>query len=95
MKTISVNDMESFDASRFAMNEVLIDKGLKAEREFLLKRAILIHYLEHQTAKISFKDDHDEIFAIECSVLAVTDHHVILKSGLFLPIHAVFSIELV
>jgi hypothetical protein len=95
MKTISLIDMAGFDTSKFAINEVLIDKNLKAEREFLLKRAILIHYLEHQTAKITFKDDHDEILEVECSVIAVTDQHVILKSGLFLPIHAIVTIELV
>ncbi|GAA0878354.1 hypothetical protein GCM10009119_13220 [Algoriphagus jejuensis] len=94
MKTISVNDMAGFDASKFAISEVLLDKSLKAEREFLLRRAILLHYLEHDTAKINFKDDHDEILEVECSVIAVTDLHVILKSGLFLPIHAVVSIEL-
>jgi hypothetical protein len=95
MKTISVNDMACFNISNFAINDVLIDKNSKNERELLLKRAILLHYLDHQTSKITFKDDHEENFEVECSVIAVTDRHVILKSGLFVPIHAVISIELI
>ncbi len=95
MKNISINDMANFDGSKFAINEVLMDKNSKTEREFLLKRAILLHFLEHQTAKITFKDDHAEVFEIECSIVAVTDRHVLLKSGIFLPILAVISIEMV
>lgn len=93
MKTISLNDMASFDSSKFAIHEVLIDKNSKTERELQLKRAVLLHYLEHQTTKISFKDDHEEIFEVECSIIAVTDRHVLLKSGLFLPILAIISLE--
>lgn len=93
MKTISLNDMASFDVSKFAISEVLIDTTLKTERELQLKRAVLLHFLEHQTTKITFKDEHEEIFEIDCSIIAVTDRHVILKSGYILPILAIISLE--
>lgn len=94
MNSISQIDMANFGASRFAKTEVLFDNALIAERKFNLLRAMLLHFLEHQTVKICIKNDKDELFNIECSVIAVTDVHLMLKSGLVIPIAAICSIEL-
>jgi hypothetical protein len=95
MNTISQNDMAKFGFSKFAKKEVLIDNFLKDERKVNLLRAILLHFIEHQTVKIGVCNDLNELFTVECDVIAVTDEHVVLKSGLVIPIAAIFSIELI
>ncbi|WP_113925951.1 hypothetical protein [Cognataquiflexum aquatile] len=95
MKSISHIDMAEFGVSKFAKTEVLPDTAQKDERKFQLLRAMLLHFIEHQTVKVCIKNEKDEIFSIECSVIAVTDEHLMLKSGLVIPIKAICSIELV
>jgi hypothetical protein len=87
--------MEEFGISRFAKKDVLLDGTQKEERRYQLLRAVLLHFLDHQTVKISIQKENSESFQIECAVIAVTDEHLILKSGLVLPISAIISIELI
>jgi hypothetical protein len=94
MKSISHIDMAEFGISKFAKNEVLPDSAQKDERKLKLLRAMLLHFIEHQTVKVFFKNEKEEELSIECSVIAVTDEHLMLKSGLIIPIKAILSIEL-
>lgn len=94
MNFISQTDMASFGVSNFAKKEVLLDNAQKDERKFKLFRAMILHFIEHQTVKICVSNVNDELCTIECAVIAVTDEHLILKSGIVIPIAAIFSIEL-
>lgn len=94
MNFISQTDMAIFGASNFAKNEVLFDNTQKDERKFKLFRAMILHFIDHETAKICVSNANGEPFILECEVIAVTDEHIILKSGLVIPIAAIISIEL-
>lgn len=74
---------------------MLFDKAQIAERKRQLLRAMLLNYFEHQTVTIYFKNSKDDLYSVACSVIAVTDEHVMLKSGLIIPVQSIFSIELV
>ena len=86
--------MAIFGASNFAKKEVLFDNAQKDERKFKLLRAMILHFIDHETVKICVSTANDELLTLECEVIAVTDAHIILKSGLVIPIAAIISIEL-
>lgn len=86
--------MAIFGASNFAKKEVLFDNAQKDERKFKLLRAMILHFIDHETVKICVSTANDEPLTLECEVIAVTDAHIILKSGLVIPIAAIISIEL-
>lgn len=95
MNAISQVDISNLYISKFSKTEVLFDKAQIAERKRQLLRAMLLNYFEHQTVTIYFKNSKEELYSVACSVIAVTDEHVMLKSGLILPVQSIFSIELV
>jgi hypothetical protein len=94
MNFISQTDMAIFGASNFAKKEVLFDNAQKDERKIKLFRAMILHFIDHETVQICVSTANDESFTIECEVIAVTDEHIILKSGLVIPIAAISLIEL-
>lgn len=94
MKSISISDIASAHILQFAKTDVLINKVQKAERQHDLFRAMLLHHHEHQPVNIFFKNDNGDLFEIECAVIAVTDEHVMLKSGTIIPIKSIVLIEL-
>ena len=95
MNAISQVDITNLYISKFSKTEVLFDKAQIAERKRQLLRAMLLNYFEHQTVTIYFKNSKDDLYSVACSVIAVTDEHVMLKSGLIIPVQSIFSIELV
>lgn len=94
MKSVSHIDIANFPVIQFAKTEVLLDKAQKVERKNHLLRAMLLNYVEHQPVHIFFKNHQDDLFEIECAVIAVTDDHVMLKSGFILPVQSIQLIEL-
>lgn len=94
MKSVSHIDIANLAITQFAQNEVLLDKAQKVERQYHLLRAMLLNYVEHQPVHIYFKNHLNELFGIECAVIAVTEHHVMLKSGIILPVKSILLIEL-
>ena len=94
MKTVSDIDIANLSFTHFTKTEVLPDKAQKAERQHHLLRAMLLNYIEHQAVYIYFKNSQEELFGIECAVIAVTDDHVMLKSGIIIPVQAIVLIEL-
>ncbi|EMS31146.1 hypothetical protein C943_02586 [Mariniradius saccharolyticus AK6] len=94
MNPISYMNMDEFGMSKFSKKEVLSDGTQKEERRYQLLRAVLLHFVEHQTVKVRILKENDETFQIECAVICVTDEHLMLKSGLVVPIAAILSIEL-
>lgn len=93
MKSISQNDISAVSL-QFAKTDVLSGKSQKAERQHNLLRAMLLNYHEHQPVRVFLKNIDDELFGIECLVIAVTEDHVMLKSGLIIPVKSIEYIEL-
>lgn len=93
MNYIQQTDIANFGIFKFAPNDVLFDKAQKVIRKNRLLRAMLLNYFEHQTVTISFMDKSNEVFMMECSVIAVTDEHVMLKSGTVIPIRSILAVE--
>lgn len=94
MNSISQVDISNFYISKFSKTEVLLDKAQIVERKKQLLRAMLLNYFEHQTVTIYFKNSKEDLFSVACSVIAVTDEHAMLKSGLIIPVQSIISIEL-
>ena len=94
MKSVSHIDIANLSFTQFAKTEVLANKAQKVERQHHLLRAMLLNYVEHQPVHIYFKNNQEELFGIECAVIAVTDDHVMLKSGIIIPVQAIVFIEL-
>ena len=94
MNSISHIDIANCNGIQFAKTEVLSSKTQKIERQDHLFRAMLLNYIEHQPVSILFKNNQDHLFEIECAVIAVTDEHVMLKSGIILPVPSIVQIEL-
>lgn len=93
MNYVSQTDMANFDNLKFALDDVLFDRAPKIIRKNRLLRAMVLNYFEHQTVTISFKNNNNDIFALECSIIAVTDEHVMLKSGIVIPIKSILMVE--
>lgn len=94
MKSISHIDIANLSFTRFAKTDVLSNQAQQVERQHLLLRAMLLNYVEHQPVNIYFKNNQDILFGIECAVIAVTDDHVMLKSGFIIPVQSILLIEL-
>lgn len=94
MKSVSSIDMANAAVMQFAKTDVLVDKAQKAERKHDLFRAMLLNYVEHQPVQILFRNRSGELLAIECAVIALTDEHVMLRSGIIIPVQSIVLIEL-
>ncbi|WP_017733762.1 hypothetical protein [Nafulsella turpanensis] len=94
MNSVSHIDIANCNGIRFAKTEVLSSTAQKVERRHHLLRAMLLNYAEHQPVNILFKNQQGHLFEIECAVIAVTDEHVMLKSGIILPVPSIVLIEL-
>ncbi|WP_224998602.1 hypothetical protein [Cesiribacter sp. SM1] len=94
MKSISLSDIANTAILQFAKTDVLINKVQIADRQQDLLRAMLLHHQEHQPVNIYFKNGSGELFGVECEVIAVTDEHVMLKSGIIIPVRSIVLIEL-
>ena len=95
MKSVSYIDIANFNISKFALTEVLPSISQRIERKKRLLRALILNYFEHQPVTICFLNSQGDIFVLECSVIAVTDEHVMLKSGIVIPVKSISSIELI
>lgn len=93
MKSITISDIAAVSV-QFAKTDVLLANNLKAERQHNLMRAMRLNYHEHQPVRVFFENRDGELFGIECAVIAVSDDHVMLKSGFFIPVRSIQWIEL-
>lgn len=94
MNSVSHIDIAKLAVTQFANKEVLPTKTQTAERKHQLLFAMLLNYGEHQAVNIYFKNRKGDVLEIECAVIAVTDEHVMLKSGIIIPVQSIVSIEL-
>ncbi len=94
MNSISSIDLAHAALAQFDKTDALTDTTQRANRKHDLFRAMLLNYVEHQPVKIYFRNSDQELFGVECSVIAVSDEHVMLKSGIIIPVCSIVVIEL-
>jgi hypothetical protein len=77
----------------FPTNEVLKKESEIAIRKKSLSRAIALGNLEHQKVRIYFADVDGEKY-VETTIWGVTDHEILLKKNVMLPIHRIIKLEI-
>jgi len=75
-----------------------IEEVLKSEKEAkLLKkelvRAITLGNLEHHKVKIYFEDNQNKK-VVNTTIWAVTDHSIVLKQNVVIPIRRIYKLEI-
>ncbi len=83
-------EKENIRALQFPSTDVLEDASEKAQRESELNRAMALGNLEHSKIRIYFEDNHSKK-VVETTVWAVTDHQVVLKQGIGIPINRIYK----
>lgn len=74
------------------------EEVLKSEKEIEalqneLERAITLGNLEHQKVKIYFEDDKNKK-VVNTTIWAVTDHAIVLKQNVTIPIRRIYKLEI-
>ncbi len=77
----------------FPADEVLKKESEMALRKKSLTTAIALGNLEHQKVRIYFADDEGEKY-VETTIWGVTDHEILLKKNVMLPIHRIIKLEI-
>ncbi len=85
-------EKEKIEDLRFPASDVLTDNVEKSERKANLERALALGNLEHSKIKIYFEDD-TSCKVVETTVWGVTDNRVILKQGVVIPTHRIYSVS--
>lgn len=92
MKTMyELIDKEKITELKFPNEDVLTSDIDKKTRVDELQRAMALSNLDHVKYKILFEDD-TAIRAVETTIWGVTDHKIILKKGMVIPIHRIHRI---
>jgi|TARA_R110000737_G_scaffold353511_1_gene406509 hypothetical protein len=77
----------------FPADEVLKKESEIANRNKSLSRAIALGNLEHQKVRIYFADEEGEKY-VETTIWGLTDHEILLKKNVMLPIHRIIKLEI-
>lgn len=88
----SIIEKESVATMRFVGHEVLSDKQEIILRRNKLVQAMTLGNLYKVKCKIFFHTE-DGSNVVETTLWAVTDNHVMIKGGLVIPIHCIYSVE--
>lgn len=77
----------------FPEDEILTrESEIKARKE-ILSRAISLGNLEHQKVRIYFSDAEGKKY-VETTIWGLTDHEIVLKKNVVIPIKRVFKLEI-
>lgn len=85
-------EKEKIENLKFPSTDVLGDSEKIKERKAELERALSLGNLEHTKIRIYFEDD-TSCKVVDTTVWGVTDKRVILKRGVVIPIHRVYSLK--
>ncbi len=77
----------------FPESEVLVKESERTQRKQSLDRAISLGNLEHQKVRIYFADDDSNKY-VETTIWGLTDHEIVLKKNVVLPIHRIIKLEI-
>lgn len=77
----------------FPVDEVLKKQAQMDLRQKGLNRANALGNLEHHKVRIYFRDEEGDKY-IETTIWGVTDHEIVLKKNVVLPIHRITQLEI-
>lgn len=92
--SLPIVEKESVRKMIFPREEVLSTPDSAKERKSMLERATILSNLYHNKVKIIFSDVEGSKM-VDTTIWATTDHAIMLKGGVVIPIHRIHSIELV
>jgi uncharacterized protein (UPF0248 family) len=84
---------EQLNAVKFYKYEVLFNKEQRQQRLQKLQRALILGNIEHVPVMITFQTEDEKLQQVEATVWSVSDKFVLLKGGLYIPIHAITDVE--
>jgi hypothetical protein len=84
---------EEISKIRFVAEDVLVSDDQKTMRRSELQKAMMLGNAEKSKSKIVFATN-EGLKKVETTVWAVDDREVVLKSGIFIPIHAICHVAL-
>jgi hypothetical protein len=84
---------EEIGKIHFVAEDVLVSDDQKTQRRSELQKAMMLGNSEKSKSKIVFATN-EGLKKVETTVWAVDDHEVVLKSGIFIPIHAICHVAL-
>lgn len=90
---ISSIGKEEIGKINFVSEEVLVSDDQRKIRQSQLQKAMLLGNAEKSKSKIIFATDSG-LRKVETTVWAVDDIEVVLKAGIFIPIHAICHVAL-
>lgn len=90
---ISSIGKEEIKQIQFVTEEVLVSDDQKVNRRSELQKAMMLGNSEKSKSKIVFATN-EGLRKVETTVWAVDDIEVVLKAGIFIPIHAICHVAL-
>lgn len=93
MEGFTLVEKEVIADFQFPTDEVLNRESDIVSRKKSLQSAIALGNLEHQKVRIYFADDRGEKY-VETTIWGVTDHEILLKKNVMLPIHRIIKLEI-
>ncbi len=78
---------------RFSKNEVLHNDALKQERRFNLLKAERLGNAYHGKVFITFAQENGDLTTVNTTVWATCTDHIVLKSGITIPVSAISQVE--
>ncbi|TXC81771.1 hypothetical protein [Luteibaculum oceani] len=86
-------EKEAIANFHFPHEEVLLTKEAQAERKIKIERATALGNTEKFKCRIVFEDS-EGLKAVETTVWASGDDNIVLKQGVFIPVHRIHEIKL-
>ncbi len=77
----------------FPHTDVLTDPAAIAKRKTDLERAATLGNIEKYKIRIIFEDD-EALKAVETTVWASGEDNIVLKQGVFIPVHRIVEVKL-
>jgi hypothetical protein len=86
-------EKEEVAGFHFPEDEILTRESEIKTRKDVLTRAISLGNLEHQKVRIYFTDSEANKY-VETTIWGLTDHEIVLKKNVVIPIHRVYKLEI-
>ena len=93
MEGFTLVEKEVIADFNFPEDEVLKKESDKHLRQKSLDKAISLGNIEHHKVRIYFVDDQGEKY-VETTIWGLTDHEILLKKNVMLPIHRIIKLEI-
>ena len=93
MKNIHIISKEQLNNILFYKNDVLDETLQRQLRKDKLQRALVLGNIEHNHVKITFKNREGDLQQVEATIWSVSEDHILLKYGIFIPVRAIVELE--